>query len=661
MQWVVAVFTDCFEYCHSPILSPEVLSLVSAEASGTPLCLETEAEEEHHSQAEVTDGQDQHHIHQKKLPDQSSNVSFQFTSHSVASTSSTTSSAQPSQRLPRMFSREKEQSAQVQSPETGNSHSRYYDVADVTENRCASVKHEAKLSGMTGVKTVQLTALQNTAFKETVTAAEADTRQEATEGRVVQFPERLSNLKAFWERENTGPKIIFTREESRQEDMAKAGTEASLGHLSNVLAQMERTGEATIGRSLEKSLSSQTESSPSVDFLKEDGAYRAIPVLIYEETDESLTGSGTESQIFELHENITTPSPFSGFPVSRPMPSSSSPQEDRPAKICDLKHFWEKEYIGPRVIVARVKEASNKDIYSQCDMKNRELSEGDEPTSPYRPKSKSLTVTDKGFVSPDRSQHRNSASASDLHSLCPQYPVKADIKSEARSLSPSHCRTPRSKDQNDEVRKSPSKTCHPRVLPKESFSPRTSRVEGSPLKTFPIDIDPQVKVVKGQEKRETHEPKQTALTEVTETYCGKPNPVNTQQMRSSSTSPSKKASERRLGTCTDFARSCIPQDYQHYLGPEERAHSPPFHQETVAAASAAAESDVVHRPQRALRDFVGNQTDSRKEWSPPTVSSYVVHSKQGDSCQDTTTWSLSRASSDSELLISLSIYLQDND
>lgn len=713
---MVAVFADFSEYCCSAILSPAVLSLVSAEDSCKPVCLETGAGEERHSQAEVTDGLDEHHIHQEKLPEQSSDVSIQVTSHNVAFTSSSTSSSNamatlPSQRLLRTFSREREKSSEVQSPlkeelnmsekkETGNTLSMYQGVADLTMNTSANVKHEAKLSGVTGVKTVQLTALQNTAFKETVTAVEADTQREATEGRVVQFPERLSNLKAFWERENTGPKIIFTREESRQEDMAKAGIEASrvpqtyVESTCIVLAEMEMTVEATAGWFQESSLSPQTECSLSVDLLREDGTYRANPVLIYEDTDESLTGSGTESQISEPHENIHTPSLSSGNPISLPRPSSSSPRGDRPAKISDLKHFWEKEYTGPRVIVAKGKEASNKDVSPQCDLKEslnkREQLQGEEQTSPYRTNSsgvlKSLKVTDKGFVSPDKSrlQSKSSASTGDLHSLCSQHQVEDEIEPEAWPLSPSHCRNPRSADQNDEVRRSPSKTCHPRVLPIESFSPKTSRVEGSPLKTFPIDIDPQITVFKEKEKptlaprqqnSPSHESKQTVLTDTksctditshslslhqedTRIYYGNPNRVNTQQSRlSSSTLLAQKVPEKRLGTCTHLARSCISQDYQHYLGPQEKAHSPPFHQEKAAAAV----SDAVHRPQRALRDFVGKQTDSPNKWSPPTVSSHVVQSKQENFSQDTTTRSLFRASSDSELLISLSIFLHDND
>lgn len=721
---MVAVFTDFSDHCHSELLSPAVFSLVSAEESGKPCYLETEPEEECHYQAKTKDGPGGQSIHQEKLPEPSTDVSIQITSHTIALASSGSTSlsnavtTQPRQTLLRIFSRERDRSAEVQSKlteglntskqkETHHTQEHYQGTADTTVDPSVSGKHEAKLSGMIGIETLQLAALQNTAFKETLTTVEADTQREATEGRVIHFPEKLSNLKAFWERENTGPKIIFTREEARQEDMAKARIEASRGpemyveSMSNLSAQMEMTVEATAGRSQENSLSSQTECSLSVDLSKEDGTYRANPVIIYEETDESLTGSGTESQISDPHENINIPLPSSGIPVSLPRQSSSSPQGTKPAKISDLKHFWEKEYTGPRVIVARVRESSNtsalgnKEVSPQSDLKryldNREKSEGEEQTSPYRTKSsgvlKSLKVTDKGFVSPDRSQPRSSDSTVDVHSAYSQHQVKTETESKESPLSPTQSHTPRSKDQNDEVRRNPSKTCHPRVLPTESSSPKRSRVEGSPLKTFPIDINPQTKVNKEQQGKPTPMPrqrnspsrelKQTVLRDTkyfaditscplplhpedTATYFSNPTPVNTQQnSSSSSTSQSKKSPEKKLRTFTQLARSFIPQDYQHYLGPQEKAHSPPFHQEKADAG----EINAVHRPQSALRDFVGNQNDSLNEWNLPTVSSHIVQSKLTNSSQDTTTraWFLSRASSDSELLLSLFIYVQDND
>ncbi|GLD74033.1 synaptotagmin-like protein 2 isoform X1, partial [Lates japonicus] len=73
-------------------------------------------------------------------------------------------------------------------------------------------------------------------------------------------------------------------------------------------------------------------------------------------------------------------------------------------------------------------------------------------------------------------------------------------------------------------------------------------------------------------------------------------------------------------------------DCQHYLGPQEKAHAPPFHQEKGVTE----QSDAVHGPQNALRDFVANQSDSPTEGNPPRISSWIVEKKDGNSSQDTT-------------------------
>ncbi|XP_044079062.1 synaptotagmin-like protein 2 isoform X2 [Siniperca chuatsi] len=671
------VLCDVSEHCHSEFLSPAVSGLVFAEqVSGKPVHLETEPEEDRRSQTKATDWPSGHNIHHQKLPEQSTDISLEAISDTKLSTngSSKGSSPMPRQRLLGIFRREKDKAAEVQSPQKelmkiSNTQNLSQGAADTTV-----VKQEAKPSEMTEVRTLQLTDLQNT----------------------LQLPERLSNLKAFWERENSGPRIIFTREEARHKDIAKTGIEAShscqtnsdmVSTNNNPLPQMAMTVEDTAGRSQEKSSSSQTDRSLLEDLSKEDCTYRANPVLIYEETDDSLTGSVTESEISEPQENIITPVPFSvafntqkqegDTQVPLPRQSSSSPQEDRPAKISELKNFWENEYTGPRVIAARVKEASsslilsNKVISPQSDLRtsldSREKSEGEAQTSPYKTKSndvlKSSKVTDKGFVSrsPDRSQLRGSGSTGDVQSTCHQYQVKADTESQERPLSPSKSQTPRSKDQDDEVSRSPSKTCHPRILSRESSSPKRSMLEGSPLKTFPIDINPQTKVVEEQQRKPTPVPrqrkspsfeaKQIVLTDTRPSteITSRPLPlgecVNTQQSRSSSpTSPqSKKASEKKLGTFTHLARSFIPQDYQHYLGSQEKAGVPPFHQEKAEKA----ESNVVYRPQNALRDFVGNQSDSPTKGNPPRICSWIVQNKNGNSSQDTTTRALSWASSGS--------------
>ncbi|XP_070838768.1 uncharacterized protein sytl2a isoform X1 [Chaetodon trifascialis] len=678
------VIDDVSEHCHSELLRPAVPGLISAEQeSGKPGHLETELEEDYHCQAEAIDT--------IKLSEQSTDISVEATSDTKLSTNGTSKgsfhavSPKPKQRLLGFFRREKDKLAEVQSAqkqdmkiskqkEPGNTQNSPYGAAHATMDKPASVKAEAKPSEMIEVRTLQLTALQNTPFKETVTSVKADFQQQATEGRVGQLPKTLSNLKAFWEKENSSPKIIFTREEARHRDVSKTGIEALYGpqttsdveNINNKISP--QTTEHTAVRAQEKSLAPQTGCSLLVGLSEEDGTYRANPVLIYEETDDSLTGSVTDLQISEPLENVIPPVPSSvaldiqkqegDIPIPLPRQSSSSPQEDLPAKISELKHFWDKECTGPRVISARVREASSSSILSdnlvspQCDLTtsldSRGKSEGEAQTSPYKTKSTVLKS--------DRPQLKSSGSTGDVQSTCHQYQAKADIEAQERPLSPS-------KSQDNEVRRSPSKTCHPRVLPRESSSPKRSRLEGSPLKTFPINIDPQTEEHQAkptpmprQRKSPSHEAKQAVLTDIKPstdmTSC--PPPIYLEDRGThfgnvdnpSCTSPqSNKASEKKLGTFTRLARSFIPQDYQHYLGPQEKAHVPSFHQEKAAVS----ESDVVHRPQNALRDFVGNQSGNPTEGNPPGISSWIVQNKDGNFSQDTTTraWSLSHASSGS--------------
>lgn len=513
------------------LLSPALQGLVSAGESEKRASLETEAEK-----TENTHETDGNTIYQDDLSEPSTDVSIQVTSHSITSLSCSTAGfpnaalTQQKEGLLRCFSREIYKSAVVQGKateklhlfktnETSNTHELYQETTATTVDTSVVVKHEVPQTDMIRVKTLQLAALQNTQFMESVTTVEPDTQQEVTAGRAVQFPGKLSNLKAFWERENTVPKIIFTREVAKQEDIGKAQKEASLDpqmyvdNMSSVLALKEMTDEVITTRSQEPTL--QTKCSLSV----EDVTYRANPVVIYEETDESLTGTRTELQIPGLHQCICIPL-SSGDPLSLPSQPTSNSEGARPAKISDLKHFWEKEYTGPRVIVSRVKEASHlsapgKEISPQWDLKRhldyRETSENEEQTSSYGTKSsgvlKSLKETDKGFVSQDTLQPERSNSTGDaLATVFPQQTKE------------SQCHIPRSKDQNDEVRKSPSKTYHPSVLPTDSSSPKRSRVEGSPLKAFPIDINLQTKRNKDQQEMPTPMTRQwSSLSELKQT------------------------------------------------------------------------------------------------------------------------------------------------
>ncbi|XP_062309068.1 synaptotagmin-like protein 2 isoform X2 [Osmerus eperlanus] len=74
----------------------------------------------------------------------------------------------------------------------------------------------------------------------------------------------------------------------------------------------------------------------------------------------------------------------------------------------------------------------------------------------------------------------------------PKQKGESETVSHVRPLSPApntpKSRIPKPKDaSDDELRKSPSKTCHPKALPREVTNCKGSNA-GSPLKTFPIDI-----------------------------------------------------------------------------------------------------------------------------------------------------------------------------
>lgn len=707
---MVAVFADVFEPCQLEFLSPVRSGLISAEQeSGPPV---------HYTQANAIDWPTGHIIQHQKLPEQSIESSVEATSDTKPSTNGSSEgtsyafAAKPRRGKLGFSTSENIKPVEVQSTQKEDVKISKPNFcrgpANTTLYESTSVKQEVKPSV---VRTLPLTALQNTPFQETVTSVKA--QQEATEGRVVQPPERLSNLNTSWEREKTGPKIIFTREEAGHTDIAKSEAShhpktisdvVSIGN--NISHQLVVAVEDTAFTSQERSLSPQTDCS--LNLSKEDGTYRANPVILYDETDDSLTGSVTESQISEPLDSVNTPVPSSvaintqkqkgDIPVSFPWNSISSPQEHKPAKIIELKHLWEKENRG----IYRTQDNSNKhkapisSIFSnkvvspKFDLRTssdgRDKFEGEAQTSLYKTKSnvlKYFKVTDKGFVcqSSDRSQLRSSGSTVDMQSTYYQYQVKADTEAQERPLIPSKSQTSRSNDQDDEVRRSPSKTCHPRVLPRESSSPKKSRLECSPLKTFPINIDPQTKDAEAhpwkptaaprQRKSPTREAMQTVMTDSkpSKDIISCPLPLHQEDKATysgydkssspSTSTPSKQPPDKNLGSFKHLVRSFVPHDYQHYLGPQETCYVPTFDQ-GKAAAAAAADNNALHRPQNALEDFVQNQNDSPTEGNAPRGSSWVVQNKDGNFSHKTTTtaWSLTRASSSSELLnyISLSIF-----
>lgn len=569
---------------------------------------------------------------------------------------------------------------------------------DTEPEQDSDSQKEAKPSNVMAVRTLQLTALQKTPFKEIVTPVDADTEQEATGGRCIQRPERLSDLKAACDNENSVPKTMLTTEELRDIDIAKIGMETSCSTESDVeiinnWKKPKITVEDTTDTFQEDNSSPQTDSSILVDLSKEDGSYRANPVLIDEDSDNSSTGSLTELQISEPQKKVMTSVLSTAtfktlqqegdieLPPSKM--SNSGPQEYSSVKTTELKHSCE-EYIEPRKSGLRVKEylsssiCRDKVISPQLDQRipldSRENSEGEVHIFPDKTNSsivlKSLKVTEKGFVgwTPERSPQQSFGGTADVHLTSHRYPVGPESDTQERlNKSP----TSRSKDQNDEVRRSPSKTCHPKVLPRDSSSPKTSRLEGSPFKTFSINIDAQCKETEEYQEKPTPVPRQrkgvsneakqkmfadTKHSIDSSSYSPLLNPEveGTLTGLSLSTSPQFKKGSEKTFTC--LARSNIPQDYEHYLGSKENAYLPSFHQEKATAA----ESDVAHRPQNALRDSVGNHTDSPSDGIHPRISSWIVQNKHGNPSQDTTKacslpW---KSSSSKSFFFSIWIYLR---
>eukprot|EP00064_Thunnus_orientalis_P000558 superscaffoldBa00000028_g559 len=165
VEWQDGKELDLSEHLElTELLSPPVSSLVSAEQeSGKPVHLDTQPEEDRHSQAEVTDWPTGHSIHQQKLPEQSTDISAGATSETKPSTNGSSKSSshavspKPKQRLLGIFRREKEKTAQVQGPQKEQVNifkkkepeNLSKDAADMTMDKLASVKQEDKPPEMT--------------------------------------------------------------------------------------------------------------------------------------------------------------------------------------------------------------------------------------------------------------------------------------------------------------------------------------------------------------------------------------------------------------------------------------------------------------------------------------------------------------------------------
>ncbi|XP_055797881.1 uncharacterized protein sytl2a isoform X2 [Salvelinus fontinalis] len=398
------------------------------------------------------------------------------------------------------------------------------------------------------------------------------------------LPDKLSNLKSFWERE-IGPKILLSKLstdtmrcevlvsagdtcDQKMHDFAKAETvEASssfqniqldlvtsgmrksniFGAISNnsndshmlinhpVSQKVETSEQCNID--LSAALSYDEKSSSSVEsnyMLKtsgDSGTFRDKSILISEDNSSSSVGLTVPSQTVQPDEKVDIPlhvspsSPRTSRQGRVPVPlvrRSLSQQESRTAKINNLKSFWEKENSGPRVIVGKPNEALESQTHpfsetspvhhsiatSQSILRTIEtdLGKGDcdkQSSSLYGVKASAsdLSMTErieKGFIKPSSNSSLPSSDCSVGHvdSINQQDSCKMETGPtlyQERPLSPKtplpRSEIPKWKDKtDDELKRSPSKTCHPKALPRGSSSVQGARCDSSPFKSFSIDI-----------------------------------------------------------------------------------------------------------------------------------------------------------------------------
>ncbi|XP_064838274.1 synaptotagmin-like protein 2 isoform X2 [Oncorhynchus masou masou] len=445
-------------------------------------------------------------------------------------------------------------------------------------HKCATDKQSAK-----NEKTPEV--------RELVLKKEIDQTQKEPQGSacgVDTLPDKLSNLKSFWERE-IGPKILLNKlsnDTMRCEvlvsagdtcdqkmhdfgkDFAKAETVEASPSFQNIQLHLDTSGtrksnifgaksndsndshmlinhpfsqkvetseqcniDLSTALSYDEKSSSSVESSYMLKTSGDNGTFRVKSILISEDNSSSSVGLTVPSQTVQPDEKVHIPlhvspsSPHTSRQGRVPVPlvrRSLSQQESRKAKINNLKSFWEKENSGPRVIVGKPKEALDSQTHpfsetppvhhsiatSQSSLRTIEtdLGKGDcdkQSSSLYGVKASASDLSmaeriEKGFIkwSSNSSLPSSHCSVGDVDSINQQDSCKMEtgpILYQERPLSPKtplpRSEIPKWKDKTDnELKRSPSKTCHPKALPRGSSSFQGARCDSSPFKSFSKDI-----------------------------------------------------------------------------------------------------------------------------------------------------------------------------
>ncbi|RVE63872.1 hypothetical protein OJAV_G00140390 [Oryzias javanicus] len=330
-----------------------------------------------------------------------------------------------------------------------------------------SHKQEVQSTQISQIRSLQLAVLQNRPFKETMTSLDVDNLQEGSKNQA-QAIKRRPNLKTSWLTEKTSIDLSSTGQEVKHEAKTKIVHFYSIHKNPNVKDSFSsQTGHQkdTADATKEKDVPSQMET----DTVQDDGTYRASPVFIYEE--DSLL----ELKITEPEDSPVPLLVNSSLVLSKPR---STLHEGRSEHFKDKKHTSPEEAFSSSFV-------KNSPAFSE----NRETSEEEDVdqinTQECPPSDRSQMSSFKDVEAPEQ---------------------KMDNESRERSPNFKKLQFQKSKENFDKIRKSPSKTYHPNVLPQESSSAKESRLRESPLKTFPIDIVPTVKVAQESRQKESFSP-----------------------------------------------------------------------------------------------------------------------------------------------------------
>lgn len=350
-----------------------------------------------------------------------------------------------------------------------------------------SHEEEVQTTPISQDRSLQLAVLQTRPFKETLTLLDVDNQQEGSKSQA-QVMKRKSNLKASWMTEKTSVDLSSTGQEVKHKTKIVHfySFHKNPNAKNNSVSPQIGNQEDTTGRPIEKDMPSQMEN----DTMKDDETYRANPVFIYE--DDALLA--TELKITEPEDSQGT----SG-------------------------HFMDKKLSSPE-------EALSSSIFTN----NPVFSEN--------------TVTSGEEVDQNNTKERPRPDGSQVSSFRCGEVQERDAKADTeQSPNFSEWQIPKSKDNFEKIRKSPSKTYPPNDLPQESSCAKEFRLRESPLKTFPIDIVPEVKVAQEPQQKIKSESRQMESFSPVRKQRELPN-TNTDEGMSSS-SPVAKQSRDRVTRC----------------------------------------------------------------------------------------------------------------